>query len=450
MDSNWTINSWKNFPIRQQPPWPDEQAYEQVLDRISQLPALVFAGETRKLKQDLVLAARGEAFVLQCGDCAEEFNRCTGPQIHGMLQVILHISAILSYVGEKKIVHIGRLAGQFVKPRSSPNEEVNGRVMPAYFGDMVNRLDPDPALRTPDPGRILEGYFMSAATLNLIRAFTTGGYGSLKNITQWTMGFSEVFSNVDRFREVSNGVLKALRYFETLGLDSSQHWIQEFPLYTSHEALLLGYEQSLTRVDTSTGDWYDTSAHMLWIGDRTRAADEAHVEFLSGVKNPVGIKVGPGFDPEDLRKSIVKLNPANEEGKIALIARFGHRQIAEKLPVLIDMCRKNGLNVVWMCDPMHGNTFKSSGGIKTRNFTDIVSEMKSFFSICAANQVHAGGIHLELTGEMVTECIGGSIQLEEPDLGKNYTSACDPRLNMDQSIEIAFEIAELLNPANRG
>jgi 3-deoxy-7-phosphoheptulonate synthase len=441
----WNKNSWKQFITKHQPNWPEELEYESVLNKISNLPALVFAGETRRLKEKLALACEGEAFVLQCGDCAEEFSRCTGPQIHSLIKVILQMSTILAYAGEKNVVNIGRMAGQFVKPRTYDHEHLNGIQLPSYFGDMINSADANIQSRTPDAKRVLEGYFMSAATLNLVRAFTKGGYGSLKNMVSWHSDFNKNFKENSKYIELSKNILKSIKFLEALGLNTTQDAFIEFPFFTSHEALLLGYESALTRIDTTTGDWYDTSAHMLWIGNRTKASNEGHVEFLSGVKNPIGVKIGPEFDLEDLKRLIIKLNPKNEKGRLTFIIRMGAGNIEHLLPNLLKEIKKEGFNILWISDPMHGNTYKTSEGKKTRHFDTVMQEIELFFKVCQANNVYPGGVHLELTGDHVTECLGGIGAINEKDLSTNYTTVCDPRLNFEQSVELAFRLAEIIN-----
>jgi 3-deoxy-7-phosphoheptulonate synthase len=446
MMTDWHVSSWRNFPVRQQPDWPGSNEFELVLQKISTMPALVFAGETRALKEKLAEAEKGEAIILQCGDCAEEFTRCTGPKIHALLKVILQMSTILAFSGEKSVINIGRMAGQFVKPRSKRTEVVNGVEIPSYFGDMINSVEATPDSRIPNPQRVLEGYYMSAATLNLIRAFTKGGYGSLKNVSNWHRNFASNYSGNIKYIQIAEQILKAIRFFETSGFNSNQTAVNEFPLFTSHEALLLDYEESLTRIDTTTGQWYDTSAHFLWVGARTNQSEGAHIEFLRGVNNPVGIKVGPTIDVDDLIKTIAKLNPLNESGKIVLINRLGVEFIDKKLAPIIEKVKDSGFNVCWVCDPMHGNTYKLKSGKKTRHLSDILEEIRQFFKICHREGVYPAGVHLELTGEMVTECLGGDENLKEEDLTRQYTTACDPRLNLEQSIELAFELAELIKP----
>lgn len=442
--NDWTKASWRSFPALQQPSWPDPREYEEALCSLSELPALVFAGETRALVQGLAVASAGKAFVLQCGECAEDFSFCHGPRIHSMVKVILQMSVIIAYAGEKRVVNIGRLAGQYAKPRSSETENVGGRELPSYRGDMVNALDPESDARVPNARRLLEGYFRAAATLNLVRAFSGGGYASLEMVDEWHRDFLRAFPENKKYIQLSRGIRKAVNFAGAMGLDVKTPQLNQVMIYTSHEALLLGYEESMTRVDTTTGDWYDTSAHMLWIGDRTRQVDGAHVEFLRGVGNPIGVKIGPSHDIDDLKRLAVKLNPANIPGKLVFISRLGAQRVEDLLPGLLKEMKQEGFEILWMCDPMHGNTFVNDRSIKTRKFEDILKETKSFFCVHRALGTVPGGVHLELTGEAVTECIGGTGRLGHDDLGRNYLSNCDPRLNAEQSIELAFEIADIL------
>jgi len=440
----WSKSSWRSFPIQQQPHWPDANVYEDVLDKLSQLPALVFAGETRALKNQLAEVCEGNAIILQAGDCSEDFSRCHGPRIHDLLKVILKISVILAYAGEKKIVKIGRMAGQYAKPRSSDTEVVNGREIPSYRGDMVNSSDPTPEARMPDPRRILDGYFRAAATLNLVRAFTKGGYAALDKIQSWSDASFGSFPASRQYDELVNGIRKAMNFVAAMGIDTKAPQLNEITVYTSHEALLLGYEEAMTRIDTTTGKWYDTSAHMLWIGDRTRQLDGAHIEFLRGVCNPIGVKIGPNHVVENVKRFVERLNPENEPGRLTLITRFGTDKIGTLLPSLVRGLKSEGFKLVWCCDPMHGNTYTNTFSRKTRKCEDILGEIRSFWEIHHAEGTMAGGIHLELTGDNVTECTGGNRQLLDSDLHLNYQSNCDPRLNAEQGIDIAFEFAKIL------
>jgi len=442
----WSKTSWRIFPARQQPVWSDIAVRDETLGALSQLPPLVFAGESRTLRELLAQAVDGRAFVLQCGDCAEDFSRCTGPDIRELLKVILQMSVVLTYAGEKRVIKIGRMAGQYAKPRSSDTETVNGEEIPSYRGDMVNSPDPTREARTPDPRRMLEGYYRAAATLNLVRAFTRGGYAALDHVQSWHRQSLDLLPSSRKYEELARQIRKTISFMTAIGFDTNTPQLNQATLYTSHEALLLDYEEVLTRQDSTTGDWYDCSAHMLWIGDRTRQADGAHVEFLRGVRNPIGFKVGPGYDIDDLKQLVMKLNPANEPGRLTLISRFGAEKIETCLPPLVREIGREGFKVVWSCDPMHGNTYQNNFGRKTRNFDDILNEIRAFYRISSAEGSNAGGVHLELTGENVTECTGGSRQLLDHDLRLNYQTNCDPRLNAEQSVELAFELAELLLP----
>lgn len=442
----WTKSSWRSFPARQQPRWPEAAACEETLKTLSRLPALVFAGETRMLKQELAKAVEGNAFVLQCGDCSEDFSRCHGPSVHNLLKVILQMSIIIAYAGEKRVVRIGRIAGQYAKPRSSDTEMVGGVEIPSYRGDMVNGPEPTLEARTPDPSRMLEGYFRAAATLNLVRAFTSGGYAGLDYVHAWHEDFFGWPPADQRYEELVRGISKTIRFMIAMGLDARTSELTQVMLYTSHEALLLEYEEAMTRIDTTTGDWYDTSAHMLWIGDRTRQLDGAHVEFLRGVCNPLGMKIGPNHDIDDVKRIVQRLNPDNEPGRLTLITRFGAEKIDAFLPQLLREMKREGFNFVWSCDPMHGNTYINEYSRKTRKFGDILKELRDYCQIHRAEGTIAGGVHLELIGDDVTECIGGSRQLLDKDLLLNYQTNCDPRLNAEQAVELAFELAEMLHP----
>ncbi|HJV34462.1 3-deoxy-7-phosphoheptulonate synthase class II, partial [Geomonas sp.] len=417
MNSKWTKNSWRSFPAKQQPVWPAGPALEESLKTLSQLPPLVFAGECQTLRGQLADAVEGNAFVLQCGDCAEDFSRCTGPDIRELLKVILQMSVVLAWAGEKRVIKIGRIAGQYAKPRSSDTETVNGMEIPSYRGDMVNSPDPTAEARTPDPRRMLEGYYRAAATLNLVRSFTLGGYAALDRVQAWHRASLDALPAGQKYEELVRQIWKTIRFMTAVGLDP-QHTPQlnQTTLYTSHEALLLDYEEALTRMDSTTGGWYDCSAHMLWIGDRTRQPDGAHVEFLRGVRNPLGMKVGPNHDLDELKRIIETLNPHNDAGRITLITRFGADRISDYLPQLLREIKQEGFKVVWSCDPMHGNTYQNEYGQKSRKFEEILREIHSFFQIHAAEGTVAGGVHLELTGDHVTECTGGSRQLMDKHL----------------------------------
>ncbi len=445
---DWTLDSWQAFKISQQPVWPDQRIYENTVNQLSKLPALVYAGESRALKSQLADVIEGKAFVLQAGDCAEEFARCSGPAIHDQLKVILRMAIILAYAGEKKIIKIGRIAGQYAKPRSSDIEVVGGVEIPSYRGDMVNSPVPSLEERMPDPRRMLEGYFRAAATLNLVRAFTHGGYAALDKVKKWSETSFGSFPANSKYDELARGIRKAINFITALGIDTKLPYLNETTVYTSHEALLLGYEEAMTRVDTTTGRWYDTSAHLLWIGERTRDVDGAHVEFLRGVNNPIGVKIGPDHDIDNIKRLIEKLNPENEAGRLTFITRFGSSKISSVFPQLLKEINREGSKVVWICDPMHGNTYTNQYAHKTRKFDDIHSEIKSFWEIHNVEGTIGGGIHLELTGEDVTECIGGSQNLVDADLHRNYQSNIDPRLNAEQAVELAFNLADILRQYN--
>jgi len=442
----WLKSSWQSFPARQQPEWPANSAYVDTLQTLSQLPPLVFAGEARTLKEQLSAVVEGKAFVLQCGDCSENFSSCTGPAIRELLKVILQMSVVLAYAGEKKVINIGRIAGQYAKPRSSNTEMVDGVEIPIYRGDMVNSPEPNLLARTPDPRKILEGYFRAAATLNLTRAFTRGGYAALDRVQEWHRKSLHALPAGRKYEQMVKQIRKTINFMTAMGFDTNNPLLSQVTLYTSHEALLLGYEEALTRMDSTSGDWYDCSAHMLWIGDRTRQLNGAHVEFMRGIKNPIGCKIGPNFDTDDIKRLVQKLNPGNESGRLTLISRFGAEKIERCLPRLIKEIHREGFKIVWSCDPMHGNTYLNPYGQKTRKIDDILREIRSFHQIHHTEGTIAGGVHLELTGENVTECIGGSRKLLDEHLQQNYQTNCDPRLNAEQSVELVFEIAEMLHP----
>jgi 3-deoxy-7-phosphoheptulonate synthase len=443
-DKNIIRLNWQARPAAQQPQWPNQDELVNSINTLKQLPALVFAGETRNLKQDLVDVENGDAFILQCGDCAEKFAKCHGPSIHKLLKVILQMSAILSYAGDKRIILIGRIAGQYAKPRTSDTEIVNGKEIPCYRGDMVNAFEPTLTGRIPDPKRIIEGYFRAAATLNLIRAFTMGGYAAWEFSQDWHDGFNFDAEIEKKYLNLINGIRKSFKFIKTLGCNFNNSIFNQTMLYTSHEALLLDYEDAMTRIDTTSGAWYNTGAHMIWLGDRTRQLHGAHVAYASGISNPIGIKIGPNYDVDELKQVINMINPNNEAGKIVLITRMGSKKIDSLLPRLLREMQHEGFRLTWSCDPMHGNTYVNNQNIKTRDFAEIINELKTFFEIHKAEGTVAGGIHLEITEDDVTECIGGSIRVEDAHLQLNYQSNCDPRLNASQALEAAFEIANLI------
>lgn len=444
MSKVWTQSSWRSLEARQQPKWPDQDAHDEILRQIAILPPLVFAGEIRSLREYLAEAGEGRAFVLQCGDCAEDFSRCTGPAIRELLKVILQMSVVLIYAGEKRVIKIGRIAGQYAKPRSSDTEMVDGVEISSYRGDMVNSPEPTLEARTPDPRRMLEGYFRAAATLNLTRAFTGGGYAALDRVQEWHRESLNTLPSGKKYEQLVRQITKTINFMKAIGIDTTSPSINQVTLFTSHEALLLGYEEAMTRMDSLTGALYDCSAHMLWIGDRTRQLDGAHVEFLRGVKNPLGLKIGPNHDIDEIKQIINRLNPENEAGRLTLITRFGTGKVESALPPLIREIRREGFNVVWSCDPMHGNTYQNEFGQKSRKFDDIMDEIRSFFQVHRSEGSIPGGVHLEMTGDAVTECTGGSRKLLDEHL-LNYQTTCDPRLNAEQSIELAFELAGMLH-----
>jgi 3-deoxy-7-phosphoheptulonate synthase len=438
----WHKSSWQDYPALQQPNWPDGAAYSAVLEEMAKLPPLVFAGEARRLKQMLAKATVGEAFLLQGGDCAEDFLNCTAPGIRETLKVILQMAVILTYAGGKPVIKVGRIAGQYAKPRSSDTEKVNGLEIPSYRGDMVNRPEPTPEARRPDPQRLLRGYFLAASTMNILRAFTRGGYAALHRVHAWNNEFVKRSPMGQTYERLAKHIDDAIHFMQIIGLNTDIPQLNQAEFFTSHEALLLGYEEAMTRKDSTTGDWYDCSGHMLWIGERTRQVDGAHVEFFRGVLNPLGVKIGPNHDLDDIKLLIERLNPGNEAGRLTLITRFGADKIEASLPRLIKAVSGAGAQVVWSCDPMHGNTYTATTGHKTRNFDKIMQEIRSFFEIHWAEGTIPGGVHFELTGEDVTECTGGGRNIQ--DLNLNYLTNCDPRLNAEQSLELAFQIAEML------
>src|SRR5213080_4319171 len=451
MSERWTPDSWRTRPVLQVPDYPDAKALVDVEAQLATFPPLVFAGEARNLKKALARVAAGEAFLLHGGDCAESFAEHGANNIRDFFRVILQMAVVMTFAAALPVVKIGRIAGQFAKPRSSPTEKRNGIELPSYRGDIVNGADFTEAARTPDPARLIEAYHQSAATLNLLRAFAHGGYASLGRVHQWMLGFVKDPRAMDRYRQVADRITETLNFMQACGLDLESHpELRGTDVYTSHEALLLGYEQAMTRQDSTTGDWYCTSAHMIWIGDRTRQPDHAHVEYFRGIKNPIGMKCGPSLKADELIRMIDILNPENEAGRLTLINRFGSDKVGDHLPQLIRAVQREGRVVVWSCDPMHGNTISSTSGYKTRPFDRVLSEVKSFFAIHAAEGTHAGGVHLEMTGQDVTECIGGARAITDEDLNDRYHTVCDPRLNAEQSIDMAFLIAELLKQERGG
>ncbi|MBF0110105.1 MAG: 3-deoxy-7-phosphoheptulonate synthase class II [Magnetococcales bacterium] len=445
MAQPWTKESWRNHPAKQQPDWPDPRALAAACERLSSYPPLVFAGEARSLEARLAEVAQGRAFLLQGGDCAESFNEFNANTIRDKLKVLLQMAVILTHGLGKPIVKVGRIAGQFAKPRSSPTETKDGVSLPSFRGESVNSADFSEDARQPDPMRLERAYFQSASTLNLLRAFTGGGFADLKKVHTWNQDFVAASPQGQRYAKLADQLSENLRFMEVLGINSGNTPIlREIEYYTSHEALILEYESALTRIDSLTGHHYDCSAHMLWIGERTRQPDGAHVEFLRGVHNPVGVKIGPDIGVDDLKTLCARLNPDNIPGRLTLIGRFGHAKIAGCLPRIIRAVQSEGLSVVWCCDPMHGNTYGTPSGYKTRSIDHIMSELEQFFAIHKAEGTWPGGVHFELTGGNVTECVGGSTTVLEEHLQQCYETTCDPRLNAAQSLDVAFLVAETL------
>ncbi len=442
--TEWTKTTWKNYTALQQPNWPDPKKVTKVLDDLSQLPPLVFAGEIRDLKAMLAKASKGEAFLLQGGDCSEDFSEVTAPNIRETLKVMLQMSVVMTYAGGKPVIKLGRIAGQFAKPRSSDTEMVDGVELPSYRGDMVNKIDPTKKSRTPNPKYMLKGYYMAASTLNLLRAFTRGGFAALHRVQAWNQEFVVKSPMGRSYDRLAKQIDQAIKFMNTIGIPTDIPQVNQTQFFTSHEALLLGYEEALTRVDSTTGDWYDCSAHMLWIGERTRQVDGAHVEFLRGVLNPIGVKIGPDCDIDNIKQLIEALNPENEAGRLTLITRMGRKNIEKVLPPLLRETKKEGFNIVWSCDPMHANTYTADSGHKTRDFNDVLEEITHFFEIHWAEGTIPGGVHLEMTGKNVTECIGGARNIIDEELHNRYQTSCDPRLNAEQSLEVAFQIADMI------
>jgi len=450
MSERWTPDSWRSKPIVQMPDYPDRDALKRVEAQLATFPPLVFAGEARHLKRALAKVAAGEAFLLQGGDCAESFAEHTANNIRDFFRVFLQMAVVLTFAGALPVVKIGRIAGQFAKPRSSPMEKQGNVELPVYRGDNINGMEFTKESRTPDPNRQIEAYRQSAATLNLLRAFATGGYANLSNAHQWMLGFVKDSPQSHRYEELAARITEALEFMRACGIDPEVHpEMRTTDIYTSHEALLLGYEQAMTRVDSTSGDWYCTSGHMVWVGDRTRQPDHAHVEYCRGIKNPIGIKCGPSLASEGLIRLLDILDPERESGRITLICRFGAGKVGDHLPKLIDTVRRAARPVVWSCDPMHGNTI-TANSYKTRRFEQILQEVKEFFAIHASEGTHAGGVHLEMTGQPVTECTGGARAISDGDLHDRYHTHCDPRLNAEQAIELAFLIADLLKKERAG
>ncbi len=446
----WSPESWRNFPADQQPDWPDAGALDAVIDELSGLPPLVFAGEARNLTSALADVHDGRAFLLQAGDCAESFDGFSANEIRDKLKIILQMAVVFTYSTGVPTVKVGRIAGQFAKPRSSPTETREGVELPSFRGHMVNEIDFEAAARSADPGRLLRAYHQSASTLNLLRAFTKGGFADLNRVHAWNLEFVQSSPEGRRYEVMADDIDRALRFMDACGIDlEAEPQLHQVDFYTSHEALILGYEEALTRVDSLTDEWYDVSAHMLWIGERTRRIDGAHVEFLSGVHNPVGCKLGPTATPDEAVALCERLNPRQVPGRLTLVSRMGASKVREALPPIIEAVRAAGHPVVWSCDPMHGNTFTSDTGYKTRRLTDIMGELEGYFEVHRSLGTWPGGIHVELTGTDVTECLGGSDEVRDDHLQSRYETMCDPRLNARQSLDLAFDTAELLRSLPR-
>lgn len=444
-DSTWAPSSWRAYPALQQPEWPDPDALEAVRERLRQLPSLIFAGEARALRQALGEAAEGRAFLLQAGDCAESFREVSVITIRERLKVLLQMSAVLTYGATLPVIKVGRMAGQFAKPRSSPTELVNGVELPSFRGHAVHSDEPTPEARTADPERLVQAYYQAVSTLNLLRAFTKGGFADLTQVHTWNQEFVASSLEGRRYETIANEIGRALRFMRAIGIDlADERSIHEVDVWTSHEALLLDYEEPLVRNDSTTGDWYACSGHFLWAGERTRQLDGAHVEFLSGIHNPIGLKVGPSALPEEIVALAERLNPERVPGRLTLIARLGADRVRELLPPLLRAVRDADVPVLWVCDPMHANGFVTSSGHKTRRLDDVLREIEGFFAAHHEVGTWPGGVHLEITGENVTECLGGSEEVLETQLDHRYETLCDPRLNVRQSLDLAFRVAELM------
>ncbi len=443
--NNWQPDSWRAKPILQQPEYEDKAELDQVEQTLSSYPPLVFAAEARELRRQLGQVCEGKGFLLQGGDCAESFSEFNAPKIRDTFKVLLQMAIVLTFAGRCPVTKVARMAGQYAKPRSSDFETINGVTLPSYRGDIINSFEFTEAARRPDPQRLVEAYHRSSATLNLLRAFAQGGLADLHEVNRWNMAFLESNPQKDKYLDLSRRIQDTLEFMDVIGINSTNTpSLHETSLFTSHEALLLNYEQALTRIDTLTGKPYDCSAHMVWIGERTRQLDHAHIEFFRGINNPVGVKVGPTMEEDELIRLIDALNPNNDPGRLTLITRMGADKLEANLPRLLRRVKAEGRNVVWSSDPMHGNTFSASSGYKTRNFDAILSEIKQFFQAHEAEGTYAGGIHLEMTGQHVTECTGGAYQISDEDLKEAYKTQCDPRLNADQVLEMAFLVADHL------
>jgi len=448
--STWSPSSWREKPILQQPTYPDKAKLESVLSELRNYPPLVFAGEARSLKEQLANVAQGKAFLLQGGDCAESFSEFHADNIRDTFKALMQMAVVMTYAGGLPVVKVGRLGGQFAKPRSSDTETQGDITLDSYRGDIINGIDFSEKARVPDPERMIRAYNQATATQNLLRAFASGGLADLHQVSKWNLDFAHKSEVGEKYEALAEDIEKSLQFMEACGVTSKTYrTLRETDFFTSHEALLLPYEEALTRKDSLTGEWYNVAAHMVWIGDRTRQLDGAHVEYMKGIKNPIGIKAGPSMDPDDLVRLAQAVNPENEAGRLNIIVRMGANKVGEHMPQLIRAIEREGLNVVWSCDPMHGNTIKSSNNYKTRPVDDILTEMKQFFQVHKAEGTFGGGVHLEMTGKNVTECIGGSFTVTEEDLSSRYHTHCDPRLNADQSLELAFLIADSLKDAHQ-
>jgi len=448
--STWNPSSWREKPILQQPTYPDKAKLESVLSELRNYPPLVFAGEARSLKEQLANVAQGKAFLLQGGDCAESFSEFHADNIRDTFKALMQMAVVMTYAGGLPVVKVGRLGGQFAKPRSSDTETQGDITLDSYRGDIINGIDFSEKARVPDPERMIKAYNQATATQNLLRAFASGGLADLHQVSKWNLDFAHKSEVGEKYEALAEDIEKSLQFMEACGVTSKTYrTLRETDFFTSHEALLLPYEEAFTRKDSITGEWYNVAAHMVWIGDRTRQLDGAHVEYMKGIKNPIGVKAGPSMNPDDLIKLAQAVNPDNEAGRLNIIVRMGANKVGDNMPQLIRAVEREGLNVVWSCDPMHGNTIKSSNNYKTRPVDDILTEMKQFFQVHKAEGTFGGGVHLEMTGKNVTECIGGSFTVTEEDLSSRYHTHCDPRLNADQSLELAFLIADSLKDAHK-
>ena len=441
----WSPHSWSDLPIKQVPEYPDQVALQEVEAKLATFPPLLFAGEARDLKKRLADVAEGRRFLLQGGDCAESFAEHGPDHIRDFLRVFLQMAVVLTYAGGSPVVKVGRLAGQFAKPRSKPTEKRDDIELPSYRGDIINGMEFTEEARIPDPTRMLRGYRQAAATANLVRAFALGGYADLERVHQWNMNFVQDSPQGHRYEELANNITESLAFMRAIGITADNTpQLRQTHFFTSHEALLLGYEQALTRLDSTSGEWYATSGHMVWVGDRTRQPDHAHIEYVRGIKNPIGLKCGPSLEADELLELIDIIDPDSEPGRLTLISRFGAGNVEKYLPKLLRAVKREGRKVVWACDPMHGNTISAESGYKTRPFDRILSEVQDFFAVHRAEGTHPGGIHVEMTGDNVTECTGGAVAISDAELSNRYHTHCDPRLNADQSLELAFLVAELM------